>query len=75
MPIPKDNSNEHHFSVNLSESDVKLLYNALKFYHENRPLSGDRPPEQQEPTNHINSMKRILFAMIMESNYHSVDSV
>ncbi len=75
MPIPKDNSNDHHFSVNLSESDVKLLYNALKFYQEKRPISGERPPEQQEPTNHINSMKRILFAMIMESNYHSVDSV
>ena len=47
----------------------------MVFYHENRPISGARPPHQQESTADLDHMKRILFAMIMESNYHAADSV
>ena len=75
MPIPPDTSEDKYFQVNVTERDVRLLYNALKYYEENRPLSGDRPPDQQEPTSHIQFMKRIMFAMIMESNYQGVDSL
>ena len=45
------------------------MYNSVVFYHENRPVSGDRPPNQQESTAELMHMKGILFAMMhMESN-------
>ena len=75
MPINPDRSEEHRFSVNLTESDVKLLYNSVLFYQENRPISGARPSHQQESTADLNHMKRNLFAMIMESNYYAADSL
>ena len=75
MPIPRDSSEDHIFNINLREGEIKLLYNAVLFYHENRPISGARPPHQQESTADLKHMKRILFAMIMESNYHAADSV
>ena len=75
MPIPRDRSDDHIFQVNLRESEIRLLYNAVVFYHEKRPLSGDRPPNQQESTSDLQHMKSILFAMIMESNFNAADSV
>ncbi len=75
MPIPRDRSNDNIYTVNLTESDIRLLYNSVVFYHEKRPISGERPPNQQESTDELMHMKRILFAMIMESNYHAADSV
>ena len=75
MPIPKDSSDDHIFNINLKESEIRLLYNSVVFYNENRPISGARPPNQQESTAELMHMKRILFAMIMESNYHAADSV
>ena len=75
MPIPRDSSEDNIFNINLRESEIRLLYNSVVFYNENRPISGARPPHQQESTADLNHMKRILFAMIMESNYNSADSV
>ena len=75
MPIPRDSSDDHIFHINLRESEIRLLYNSVVFYHENRPVSGDRPSNQQESTAELMHMKRILFAMIMESNYHAADSL
>jgi len=75
VPILPDRSDDHIFQVNLTESDIRLLYNAVVFYHEKRPISGNRPPSQQESTNDLQHMKRILFAMIMESNFNAADSV
>ena len=75
MPIPRDSSDDHIFHINLRESEIRLLYNSVVFYHENRPISGARPSHQQESTADLNYMKRILFAMIMESNYNAADSV
>ena len=75
MPIPRDSSEDHIFNINLRESEIRLLYNSVVFYHENRPISGARPSHQQESTEDLNYMKRILFAMIMESNYNAADSV
>ena len=75
MPIPRDSSEDHIFNINLRESEIRLLYNSVVFYNENRPISGARPPNQQESTAELMHMKRSLFAMIMESNYHAADSV
>ena len=75
MPIPRDRSNDNIYNVNLTESDIRLLYNSVVFYNENRPISGARPSHQQESTADLDHMKRILFAMIMESNYNAADSV
>ena len=75
MPIPRDSSDDHIFHINLRESEIRLLYNSVVFYHENRPISGARPSHQQESTADLNYMKRILFAMIMESNFNAADSV
>ena len=75
MPIPRDSSDDNIFHINLRESEIRLLYNSVVFYHENRPISGARPSHQQESTADLDHMKRILFAMIMESNYNAADSV
>ena len=75
MPIPRDSSDDHIFHINLRESEIRLLYNSVVFYRENRTISGARPPHQQESTADLDHMKRILFAMIMESNYNAADSV
>ena len=47
MPIPRDSSEDHIFNINLRESEIRLLYNSVVFYHENRPISGARPSHQQ----------------------------
>ena len=73
MPIPRDRSNDNIYNVNLTESDIRLLYNSVVFYHENRPVSGARPPNQQEPTAHLQAMKKALYSMLMEYQYHSQD--
>ena len=71
MPIYPDRSKQNNFTVNLKEDDVRLLYNAVEFYEQNRPLSGDRAPSHQEPTAHLQSMKNILYAMVLESSFHN----
>tara|TARA_B100001996_G_scaffold273526_1_gene214386 strand:- start:243 stop:461 length:219 start_codon:yes stop_codon:yes gene_type:complete len=71
VPIQPDRSNQNIFTVKLKEDDVKLLYNAVEFYEQNRPLSGDRPPTHQEPTAHLKSMKNILYAMVLESSFYN----
>ena len=71
MPIPPDRSQQNIFNIKLKEDDVKLLYNALEFYELNRPLSGDRPPTHQEPTEHIKFMKSLLYAMVLESSFYN----
>ena len=71
MPIQPDRSNQQTFTVNLKSDDVKLLYNSVEFYQKNRPLSGDRPSTHQEPTVHIEFMKSILYAMVLESSFHN----
>ncbi len=71
MPIQPDRSKQNTFTVNLKEDDIKLLYNSVEFYEQNRPLSGDRPPTHQEPTAHIKHIKSILYAMILESSFYN----
>ena len=67
MPIFKDRSKQPSFNVNLVEDDVRLIYNAVDFYHKNRPKSAERPQHMQEPTEHLKWMKKVMMTMMMES--------
>ena len=69
MPIYKDRSKQPSFNINLVEDDVRLLYNAVDFYHKNRPGSAKRPQHMQEPTAHLEWMKKIMMTMMMESSF------
>ena len=61
METPKE---ANIFHVNLTEKDVKILYDAIDKYKAN-----------EESVEHLHHLKRIFFAMMMESNYHAADSV
>ena len=67
MPIFKDRSKQPSFNVNLVEEDVRLIYNAVDFYHKNRPRSSERPQHMQESTAHLGWIKKIMMTMMMES--------
>ena len=67
MPIYKDRSKQPSFTVNLVEDDVRLIYNAVDFNHKNRPKSAHSPQHMQEPTHHLEWMKKIMMTMMMES--------
>ena len=69
MPIYKDRSKQPSFTVNLVEDDVRLIYNAVDFYHKNRPGSAKRPQHMQEPTAHLTWMKQTMMTMMMESSF------
>ena len=69
MPIFKDRSKQPSFNVNLVEDDVRLIYNAIEFYHKNRPKSAERPQHMQEPTEHLKWMKKVMMTMMMESSF------
>ena len=69
MPIYKDRSKKTSFNINLVEDDVRLLYNAVDFYHKNRPKSTERPQHMQEPTDHLLWMKKVMMTMMMESSF------
>ena len=55
--------------IKLYEEDVRLVYNAIEFYHKNRPKSAHRPQHMQEPTTHLEWMKQIMMTMIMECSF------
>jgi len=67
--IRKDREKQPHFNVNLFEEDVRLIYNAVDFYHKNRPKSANRPQHMQEPTKHLEWIKHIMMTMMMESSF------
>ena len=69
MPIFKDRSKQPSFNVNLVEDDIRLIYNAVGFYHKNRPKSAERPQHMQEPTAHLKWVKKIMMTMMMESSF------
>ena len=58
-----------HFLVKLYEEDVRLVYNAIEFYHKNRPASSERPEYMQEPTKHLEYMKQSMMTIMMESSF------
>ena len=63
--VPREKQPE--FIVKLYEEDVRLIYNAIEFYHKNRPKSAERPEYMQEPTKHLEYMKQSMMTMMMES--------
>ena len=69
MPIFKDRSKQPSFNVNLVEEDVRLIYNAVDFYYNNRPKSAHRPQHMQEPTEHLKWIKKVMMTMMMESSF------
>ena len=69
MPIFKDRSKQPSFNVNLVEDDVRLIYNAIDFYHKNRPGSAKRPQHMQEPTAHLQWIKKVMMTLMMESSF------
>ena len=69
MPIYKDRSKQPSFNVNLVEDDIRLIYNAVDFYHKNRPKSAHRPQHMQESTDHLLWIKKIMMTMMMESSF------
>ena len=71
MPIYKDRDKQPQFGIKLWEEDVRLIYNAVDFYHKNRPKSAERPNHMQEPTAHLEWMKRSMMTLMMEATYQS----
>ena len=69
MPIFKDRSKQPEFIVKLVEDDVRLIYNAIDFYHKNRPKSAERPEYMQEPIKHLEWMKQSMMTMMIESSF------
>ena len=67
MAIKVPREKQPSFTVNLVEDDVRLLYNAVDFYYKNRPGSAKRPQHMQEPTAHLEFIKKIMMTMMMES--------
>ena len=65
--VPREKQPE--FIVKLYEEDVRLVYNAIEFYHKNRPESSERPEYTQEPTQHLEYMKQSMMTIMMEASY------
>ena len=65
--VPREKQPE--FIVKLYEEDVRLIYNAVEFYHKNRPKSSERSKYQQEPTHHLEWMKSAMMAIMMECSF------
>ena len=69
MPIYKDRNKQPSFTVNLVEDDIRMIYNAVDFYHKNRPRSSERPEYQQEPTKHLEWLKSSMMTIMMEASF------
>ena len=67
--IRRDREKQPQFGVKLYEEDVRLIYNAIDFYHKNRPKSSKRPEYMQEPTAHLEWMKKVMMTMMMECSF------
>ena len=65
--VPRDK--QPHFMIKLYEEDVRLIYNAVDFYHKNRPKSAKRPSTHQESTAHLEWIKQSMMAMMMECSF------
>ena len=65
--VPRDK--QPHFMIKLYEEDVRLVYNAIEFYHKNRPKSSERPEYMQESTEHLEWLKSAMMTIMMEASY------
>ena len=69
MTVDGDRGKQTHFLVKLYEEDVRLVYNAVEFYHKNRPKSAHRPEYMQEPTAHLEWLKSAMMTIMLEASY------
>ena len=67
----RNRDNLPHFQVKLYVDDARLIYNAVDFYQKNRPRSTERPDYMQEPSEHIEWMKRSMKTLMMEASYQA----
>ena len=67
----RNRDNQPHFQVKLYVDDARLIYNAVDFYQKNRPRSSERPDYMQEPSEHIEWMKRSMKTLMMEASYQA----
>ena len=65
----RNRDNLPHFQVKLYVEDARLIYNAIDFYKTNRPKSAERPSTHQEPTAHLEWLKKSMMTIMMESSY------
>ena len=67
----RNRDDQPHFQVKLYVDDARLIYNAVDFYQKNRPRSSERPDYMQEPSEHIEWMKRSMKTLMMEASYQA----
>ena len=65
----RNRDNLPHFQVKLYVEDARLIYNAIEFYHKNRPGSSERPEHMQEPIKHLEYIKQSMMTIMMEASY------
>ena len=63
-PPQEDEAGRPFVKVDWNINDIRLLHNAIKFY-------ADNSEDISEPEEHIEHMKRVLYAMLMEFQYRS----
>ncbi len=57
-----------HFQVNLSESDIRMIYNAVDFYYKNREGPEKRPSHANEPNRHLEYVRQSMMTIMMEAS-------
>tara|TARA_R100000008_G_scaffold3793_2_gene2568 strand:+ start:999 stop:1214 length:216 start_codon:yes stop_codon:yes gene_type:complete len=68
--IDEDERGQPFIKVDFNVNDVRLLYNAVDFYLENRVEVLDGKEEIKDPTENVVAMKRLLYQMVLEANFH-----
>ena len=53
----------------LSESDIRLIYNAVDFYYKNREPPEKRPSYANEPNRHLEYVRQSMMTIMMESSF------
>ena len=67
--MPRDEEGKPYVRVDWDIRHLRMLHNAVSFYLTDRPVSVARPAHQQEPTRHVEAMKRTLGTVLMEWQY------
>ena len=56
-----------HFQLKLSESDIRLIYNAVDFYYKNREPPEKRPSYANEPNRHLEYIRQSMMTIMMDA--------
>ena len=57
-----------HFQLKLSESDIRLIYNAVDLYYKNREPPEKRPSYANEPNRHLEYVRQSMMTIMMEAS-------